>query len=394
MLSTKRKLFALLLLLPAGIGRIASSEIDGRGMPGTADWLAYWSACRLAWAGENPYDETKLRAIERANGLGETEPTVRIWNPPWVLVVLAPLARLPFFVSAKLWLTLNLAAIFICASLIWKIAADDSVRGRITVAWASASAFVPLLITLHMGQISGLLLIGLTGFLAGAERGRFAIAGAFLSLTLIKPHVVHLVWIAAIWWMIRERRWSFAWGVGAILSFWTLALFAFAPRAIQGYRRILEDPPLFYRTPTLGGILRDLAFQKPPGFPMMFSTASGLFFLAFLMLKRPDLDWKRDLGPILLASVPSAAYGWSFDQAVLLIPYLTIVARLLSLEPRANFGRKAFGFACLAAIAGGTLAQNILGLHDLYLFWPPLALGLTFVTIMPRRPWDRKESSA
>ena len=66
--------------------------------------------------------------------------------------------------------------------------------------------------------MSFLLLIGVAGFLHFATRKRDAIAGAFLSLTAIKPHVVYLVWIAAFWWMLRERRWGIAVGGVALLA--------------------------------------------------------------------------------------------------------------------------------------------------------------------------------
>ena len=385
MTSKTRNILALIVILLVGIKGIASTEKAQKGMPGTADWRAYWSASQLARAGENPYDEAKLRAVERTVGLGENDLTVRMWNPPWVLAALAPVTLLPFFASAKLWMILNLASMLICATVVWKIVAIPSNRERFAVSWAATAAFVPLLFMLHMGQISGILLIGVVGFLACMERGRSAGAGAFLALTLIKPHVVHLVWIAAIWWMIREREWNFALGTSTVLGSATACLAIFAPKSIEGYRRILQHPPLFYRTPTVGGILREIAFQDRPGIPIAFALASGVIFLMILILKRPILVWKRDLGPILLASIPSAAYGWCFDQAVLLIPYLMIVARLTSSDRPLVATRKLIVVAVLIATGAGMIAQNICGMNDVYLFWPPLALAVAFGLTVPRK---------
>ena len=372
MSSEKWKVVALILIVLGGIKAVSSDENDRLGMPGTADWVAYWNAARLARAGENPYDEAKLRASERTLGLDEDALTVRMWNPPWVLVLLVPWSFLPFFASVKLWMAANVAAMLACGTIVWRLVANKDDRGRIGVAWAATAAFIPLLFMLHMGQISGIMLVGIVGFLACAERGRAAAAGAFLALTMIKPHVVHLVWIAALWWMIVERKWGFAAGAASVLLPATAALAIFAPRAIEGYRIILEHPPLFYRTPTLGGILRDLAFRDRPIVPIAVALASEALFLVLLIVKRPILVWKRDLGPILLASVPTAAYGWCFDQVVLLVPYLMIVVRLVVRDRPLGTKRKFLAFASLIAIAAAMVAQNVRNINDVYLFWPPL----------------------
>ena len=109
-----------------------------------------------------------------------------------------------------------------------------------------------------MGQMSILLLLGVAGFLHFATRRRDVLAGLFLALTAAKPHVVYLVWIAAIWWSVRDRRWGIGLGVTAVLVPTTALLGAFWPKALAGYRTILEGPPLHFLTPTLGGILRAL----------------------------------------------------------------------------------------------------------------------------------------
>jgi hypothetical protein len=113
---------------------------------------------------------------------------------------------------------------------------------------------------------------------------------------------------------------------------------------------------------------------------------------------RPAIDWKRALGPLLLVSVPTAAYGWSYDQVVLLVPYLEIVSKATG-TPALEAGRRRALFASLLAITLVMAAQNRLNVSDDAYFWAPWALASVYLSArlcgelkgreVPRTAFDR-----
>ena len=99
--------------------------------------------------------------------------------------------------------------------------------------------------------------------------------------------------------------------------------------------------------------------------------------LTYLLFTRPRWDWKTSLGPLLLFSVPTAAYGWSFDQVVLLIPYLQIVNWVV--ERRMPKSSKVVVVVTLLSMAGIMLIQDWLRHTDELYFWFPWALGIVYL---------------
>lgn len=347
---------------------------EGRGLgdPGTHDLIAYWGAGQLLRDGGSPYDFNALLAVQRAQGWAGADP-VPMWNPPLLLVWIYPLLLLPFPVAASAWYALGVVLVAGCAAMIWRDLGGPRDGWAPDLACAAALVFAPVRITLHMGQMSFLLLVGVAGFLHFATRGRDVLGGACLALTAIKPHVVYLVWIAAFWWTVRERRWGVAVGVAALLAPTIGLLGLLWPDALTGYRTILESPPLHFLTPTLGGILRGLIGPGARGLGPVIAAVVGVGLLATLLIRRPALDWRSALGPLLLLSVATAPYGWCFDQTVLLVPYLAILgwAARPTIEPVKRVGIVA-GLVLINAVL---MAQNNRVVAEVYLFWTPWALG-------------------
>jgi hypothetical protein len=346
------------------------------GSPGTNDLVAYWGAGQLLRQGVSPYDFDALLAVQRAEGRTDPDP-VAIWNPPLLLVWIYPLLLAPFPLAGILWYALGIVLVAGCTALIWRDLVGSGAGWSLGVAWVAALVFAPVRFTLHMGQMSFLLLLGVAGFLHHAPRGRDGLAGACLALTAVKPHVVYLLWIAAFCWMVRERRWGVAAGVAAVLGPTVGLLAAFWPNALTGYRTILAHPPLHFLTPTLGGILRVLIGPGAGEVGLVVAAMVGLGLLLYLATRWPALDWRSAGGPLLLLSVATAPYGWGFDQAVLLVPYLGIIAWAIR-SAGAPMKRVAV-VACLVLLNAALTVQNARHVADVYLFWMPWALGVLFL---------------
>ena len=71
-----------------------------------------------------------------------------------------------------------------------------------------AFTFYPVLLCFKFAQTAPLMLLGLAGFLWFGSRNRSVIAGASLSLTLIKPQLFYLIWIALVLGSLPPRRWK------------------------------------------------------------------------------------------------------------------------------------------------------------------------------------------
>jgi hypothetical protein len=345
------------------------------GYLGSKDFIAYWGAGQLLKAGENPYDFVRLDQLQSKLASSPDFPIV-IYNPPWILVWLYPLILLPFNIAALIWLGLNYGIILACATILSKLQAGPSTFRSVGIAWLASMAFVPSLHALYMGQVSSLLLLGITGFLYWSARGWDFLAGLALALTTIKPHVVYLLWIALPWWIIVERRWKILAGVATPLLMAIALLATHWPVSLRGYRTVLSHPPLFYKTPTLGGVLRLWLSPDDPRLQFLVPIIVGLSFLAFLVVRRPALDWRTALAPILLVSVPTAAYGYTFDQIVLLVPYLAIVTQIAD---NAAFDRRKLLLLVGLVLTDGIMAiQGFLHMEYWLYFWAPWALIILY----------------
>src|SRR6266478_31527 len=87
----------------------------------TLDFVEYWAAGRLCLAGSNPYSWYDMLALEKSVGMkpnhspetGEETPLM-MFNPPWTLVFVMPLALPSFSLSRLLAFVLGIAVCVLC----------------------------------------------------------------------------------------------------------------------------------------------------------------------------------------------------------------------------------------------------------------------------------------
>ncbi|MFQ5594683.1 MAG: glycosyltransferase family 87 protein [Anaerolineae bacterium] len=356
----------------------------GYNSPGTTDLVAYWTAGQLLLAGQSPYDFDRLYQLQLELGSQDMVPT-SVWNPPWLLLWIFPLLLLAFPLAAMVWLVLNFGLIIACGTFIWRTLAGPSAARQIGIAWIATVTFLPALFTLGMGQISTIVLLGVVGFLYFASRDRDFLAGLCLALTTIKPHVVYLLWITVAWWIIAGRRWKTAAGVAGLLLPSVGLLLLRWPASVSGYLTVLQHPPVSYAAPTVGIVLRLLVFGGADGTQFLPSLAAGLAVLGYLLIRRPTLNWKTAISPLLLLSVATAAYGWSFDFIVLLVPYIQIVIWFIE-EHGVPIRHKATAVSGLLLITAVMAVQKWLMINDVFFFWMPWALGVVYLYARPAKP--------
>ncbi len=115
-----------------------------------------------------------------------------MFSPPWLAILIAPLAALPVRAGLAALLGMTIAAGWFAAR---------TLGGRPIVLLLSA----PMFWVLWWGQIDALALIALALAVLGCTRRSWPMLAAALVLAAIKPHVI-AVPVLALWWWSRGAR--------------------------------------------------------------------------------------------------------------------------------------------------------------------------------------------
>ncbi len=384
----------LLIILLGALGLIGIRVVTESqyGTLGTTDFIQYWSAASLLMDGKDPYDPMLLQAVQQHLGRTHSEP-LRMWNPPWLLVILLPVLSFDFGLSTVLWLTLNLAIILLSGSFIWRFFGGSAGAGML-VSWITSVSFFPFLLCWGVGQTSCLVLLGVVLFLQSDRIGNPWLGAAGMVLISCKPQNAYLFCLVLAVWVLLEKNWKLPAASAALLGATAGILTLLRPTWVADYLRALEQPPLYWATPTVGGILREYfsiqssAVQYLP--PLLIGGATLL-----LISRRPKIVWRSSISLILLASSLSSPFGWSYDQVLLLFPCLESILRVLVPGQRTP-GRRVLTVLVVFGYSGSLLVFNLFGINEVHRFWlnllPLLALFLSGHFERNSLPRDHQES--
>lgn len=370
------------------------------------DFVEYWSAARVHLRGGDPYSGEQLLPLQR-EALGEPDRTLAIslWTPPWTLPLYWPCGALPAFEGHLLWVVTQGLAVAVGAVLLWRAfggPTGTTPAGRLLWGVAPvglAAGFAPVWWMTAYGQNTGLLVLGLAGFVFYRQRGRPLAAGAFAALTAIKPHLLAAFGVVLVLDAItRDGRRALLAGVGMIAVGAGLAVVPNA--AVFGqFREAVTRPktaavvPLSqWQVPTLGYQLRKAVAgdrfdaDSGAGFAVQFvpCAAACLFAAGWRLARGARWDWTAALPGLVYLSVLSAPYGaWMFDLTVLLVPLARTAARLARL-PRplpaqlAASGLLALSFATVFApqVLNRPGPDGFQVMLHHYVWFAPAVLGL------------------
>ena len=362
------------------------SPLEIVGALGQGDFKAYWSASYLLVRSDNFADPVQLLAVEQEQGGHSGDYSIMTWNPPWMLVLLAPLTTLPFRSAARLWLLFNICAVFTSAVLTWRLFTRRLSAGNPTIgqermrylailAPLAVFAFQPTSLALIMGQINTLVLIGLVIFLFLNQRGNTFQAGMALSLVMVKPHLVYVTLPLIMLWALLVRRWRIIAGFCATLVLLMAIAYTLRPSFMGDYLQLVgrEERLLLWHTPTLGGAIREL-------------TGSGLGqYLGIVVLPLTVFIWYgryRHVDPQVVVSVgtiislTTAPFGWSYDQVLLVIPIVQLLAFVYS--SRASRLTQYLTLLALVIVNSIAFYLRIHAESDVYFFWVVPVIGLIY----------------
>lgn len=319
------------------------------------DFVEYWAAGRLNLYSGNPYAPDQLLSLQRTVGWPKNQPLM-MWNPPWVLALVMPFALPDYSVGRLLWFGLQVSIVLLCADWVWRIYGGS--RQRRWWAWLIAFTFLPTLFVLKIGQISSLILLGVVGFLYFEQRKRWLLAGAFLALVAVKPQLLYLLWVAIVLWSFDRRHWGIMVGGGLAGLALTGVAFVFNQAVISQYLWVSENAsPFFWATPTWGAVLCIFWGIERSWLQFLSPLLGTTWFFFYWRQHRQAWQWLQQMPLLLLVSLATTAFGWPYDQVVLLVPLLQMAVWLATCGLRRIIMPAFIGYLLIEGLA---LALNLL----------------------------------
>jgi len=294
------------------------------------DFVAYWSAASRIVHGQNPYAIGPVLELERAVGFTGSAPLI-MRNPPWTLSIIAPLGFFTFVTAQRIWLIAAFFEILVSLKWLWDVYRVPGQSGFLTS--VAIAAFSPIAVAITIGQISPLVLLGIAGFLRFEQKRRLGLAGVFLVLAALKPHLVFLLWATLLLFSLCRR------------SAKTLGMFALTV-GIGSFIAVLFDRSIFTEyvnfmtregvvqevTPTLGGALRLWLRTYAVQFVPAMLALGWLLYYASRKIRQSKWSWKEQTPLLLMVSLLTTPYAWFFDQVLLVPCILQSIARLRTLR--------------------------------------------------------------
>ena len=362
-----KRIVALIFCIGVSYLILSGSRIHSNGDKPEIDFGSIYFGAQYVIRHEDPYDpETQLSQFgaegERLMEKGHSVTAMQV-NLPTTLLVISPLARLPWPVAQKLWSVTMATVLLVAAYLIWDIAGSYSA----IAGWILCFMLLNCEVLFLLGNIAGfsvcICVISTWCFL----KERFAIAGVLLlavSLAL-KPHDAGLVWLyfLLVGGHQRMRALQALAITGILASLAVIWITPVSPHWVHELHKNLEiaslsggtsDPsPAGITTRTFGSII-DLQnsiaiFRSTPQF---YNTASYLIagfpiLVWILALVRRRLTPKAALLALAAISVLTMlpVYHRPYDAKLLM---LTVPACAMLWSEKGRFRRTALILSCAA----------------------------------------------
>ena len=321
---------SLWILLIVGVVlllRLAPILSKPENMP-SDDFVPYWTGGRLTLHGDNPYNPQKIEQLQIAAGgvASGTYPISIMLNPPWTISLFLPFSLLDYSPGRLSWLIASIFLIIISSHLLWSIYSGNPKKRWVYL--LLVFSFAPVISMLEVGQIACLILLGITGFIYFANKQRNDwLAGAFIAIASIKPQIAFLFWVAALFWIIQQRRWLILVSAAITVLLLTLISMVFNPQIIAQYFSMLQSYQISdWASPTIGAYLRFFLFGTDKFWLQFLPSIFGLLWLVYFWHNRKNSwEWRRELPAILLASIITSPYSWTYDQVILIPAIIQII---------------------------------------------------------------------
>ena len=336
------------------IAIVAASALRNLIEPGGIDFIAFWAAAKLALASDPSaaYDLVVHRRVEEdaAIFLGQ----MPFAYPPPFLLLIAPIALLPFPIAALVWIAASVLAL--------TLAVRRCLPGKL----ALVMAFPPVFICGMLGQ-NGLLFAALGIVAFGLLGTRPFVAGLILGLFAMKPQLALLLPVA----LIAGREWRAVAGAACSVLLLTAISFAFlGGPAWQGFLAMMQG---FGEVAAQGQtgwqrLASPFAALRIVGAPTIVAAAAHLMIAVFAaasvwrIWRNPALNDTR--APVFAAATLLASpYLYMHDQVLLVLAIAWAAGEGMDEWKLAAI--YALSLACVAQMAWPEIGINLLPLVPL-----------------------------
>lgn len=302
--------------------------------PQLRDRFSFWGAAKAFIGGINPYDLIEVRAYVETCCSGNFPETIeRVWGLPTILPLIAWFGFFNFKSFLMAHALISSSIIVFCFFYLRKL---FFVKNFKTLPFYFESlaliSFYPAYVTLIAGPAIMYVLLGITVYLyqirkTGSLSNSF-LGGLFLSLILIKPHLLFLLCVLVLAFSIIRSEWKTFFGI--LTGFFSLC-FTFliiSPSLINYYLNMFSEFPVnLYLTPTLANYIQQ--WLGLSGTFRFIPAILGIVFYLFYFLKnntsyrshKIEQDFRLVMISILLSLI-LAPYLWVYDFLPLLIVLL------------------------------------------------------------------------
>jgi hypothetical protein len=308
-------LMARLILPDLGYADVVqSSEVKG-----VRDFVEYWSASRLLLTGDNPYSPAELLSIQKTAGWSNAEPLI-MWNPPWTFPFILWFGLMDFTSGQFLWLLAQTSFIIISAQLLWRIN-GQFVDGS-WIPWLLALTFVSTGFVLIIGQITPLILLGVTLFIYFERQKNWLGIAIAITILSVKPHLSYLVWPVLALWIWQGKEWRIVFATVVSVACVAVIPLMFDRQIYSEYFALYRfggiTKPLDWPTPTLGNMLKIFFDFDGVSIQVIPSLIAVVWVLWYWQRHKQDWQWSVQLPLIVLVSVTTNFFVWTYDQVVFL----------------------------------------------------------------------------
>jgi hypothetical protein len=336
MLMQPKKLRAIAEFLIVGVCTVTfvltilgiCASVLGSDAAGRRDFAEYWASGYQLAHHANPYDGVAILALERSVGFPSGTPVLIMWNPPPALLLVLPLGFLGPTTADLLWLLLLCVCLVASVRMVWNMHGGPKNQ----LHWLGYS-FAPALVCLLAGQVSIFVLLGLVLFLRW-HRSQPFLAGVFLWLCLLKPHLFLPFGIALLVWAIVTRTYKILAGTAIALGVSTAIVFMLDPLIWVHYWQMMSTMSSARMQqeliPCVSIMLRSIISPRTMWLQYLASAIGCIWALVYFRKHYDHWDWMEHGSLLMLVSVLLAPYTWLMDQAILIPALLHAACRTRS----------------------------------------------------------------
>ena len=303
------------------------------------------------------------------------------WFAPTGNLILLPYTFFSFPRAVYYWLVTNIFIIFFSAILLWHDA-----RTHVWIPLCAFIGFSATLLSLYMGQVNTLVVLGLALFIFFDAKKRDFLAGACLVFVTTKPHLVilalPLITLNAIW----HKRFKLLSGFASVLVACALILWRLYPNWLNSFWRLITSGMNGFReAPTIPGLLVHAGY----GFGEWLWVAALMTGVIGWWKFKDKIKQRNLLDVAILAGMIVSPIGWSYDQIVLFVP----LCHVLEWMANGALSKRYIFIITFTLIVTNLMSyyERTLSLSEAWFFWIPVITTIVYLFAWTRMQVTTKD---